>query len=74
MINLKAPETEVVSTRSSLLDAAVRQAAWKVSAFGHRAELKRMWCAYLAANSIPDDLYRWVISYWRQPPERPALV
>ncbi len=48
------------------LERAVRQATWARSAFGAKAELRRMWQG-MVDHGVSEDMHRQIIAFWRMP-------
>lgn len=60
-------KAHVVLLREKRLDKAVRQATWHGSAFGHPAELRRIWTKCLERGSVWESLNRDIIAFWHMP-------
>lgn len=57
----------VALLRQRRLDKAVRQATWSGSAFGHPAELHRIWLGCLERGYVGEALHRNIIAFWHMP-------
>lgn len=56
-----------VRERQRRTDKAVRQATWDRAAFGHPAELRRIWLGCLERGYVEGPLYRNIIAFWHMP-------
>lgn len=60
-------------TREQMLDRAVYSAAWRRSAFGHRAECLRLLRGWLARRELPFESLALIRAYLRNPNYTPEL-